>query len=293
MAQADDPAAGPVWFDLEHEQLRRGDKPLHLRPKSFALLRYLVAHPGRVLSKDQLVEAVWPKTAISDGVLTVAINEVRHALGDMAQAPQYLETVPRRGYRWRGTLPTTAPPMDPVTSRPGSPLAPPRPIGREAEVAQLHDWLAQARRGARQVGFVTGEAGIGKTTLVDAFVAHVVREPDLWLARGQCIEAYGAGEAYLPVLEALGQLCRGPDGARLVASLAQHAPTWLLQMPALLAADALEAVQRRVLGATRERMPRELTEALDVLPSRPGEFHPEPLTDPDLTLSRHPARATV
>ena len=82
MAQADDPAAGPVWLDLEHEQLRRGDKPLHLRPKSFALLRYLVAHPGRVLSKDELVEAVWPKTAISDGVLTVSINEVRRALGD-------------------------------------------------------------------------------------------------------------------------------------------------------------------------------------------------------------------
>jgi Transcriptional regulatory protein, C terminal len=96
MAQADDPAAGPVWLDLEHEQLRRGNKPLHLRPKSFALLRYLVAHPGRVLSKDELVEAVWPKTAISDGVLTVAINEVRQALGDMAQASQYLETVHRR-----------------------------------------------------------------------------------------------------------------------------------------------------------------------------------------------------
>ena len=109
MAQADDPAAEPVWLDLEHEQLRRGDKAQHLRPKSFALLRYLVAHPGRVLSKDELVEAVWPKTAISDGVLTVSINEVRHALGDMAQAPQYLETVPRRGYRWRGALPTTAP----------------------------------------------------------------------------------------------------------------------------------------------------------------------------------------
>ena len=74
MAQADNLAAGPVWFDLEHEQLRRGDKPLHLRPKSFALLRYLVAHPGRVVSKDELVEAVWPKTAISDGVLTVAIS---------------------------------------------------------------------------------------------------------------------------------------------------------------------------------------------------------------------------
>jgi DNA-binding winged helix-turn-helix (wHTH) protein len=265
MAQADDPAAAPVWLDLEHEQLRRGDKLLHLRPKSFALLRDLVAHPGRVLSKDELVEAVWPKTAISDGVLTVSINEVRHALGDAAQAPQYLETVPRRGYRWRGALPTTPPFPDLAGSRPAAPLAPPLPIGREAEVAQLDDWLAQARRGARQVGFVTGEAGIGKTTVVDAFVAQVVREPDLWLARGQCIESYGAGEAYLPVLEALGQLCRGPDGARLVAWLAQHAPTWLVQMPALLAADTMEAVQRRVLGATRERMLRELTEALDAL----------------------------
>ena len=265
MAQADDPAAGPVWLDLEHEQLRRGNKPLHLRPKSFALLRYLVAHPGRVLSKDELVEAVWPKTAISDGVLTVAINEVRQALGDMAQAPQYLETVHRRGYRWRGALPTTAPFPDPAGSRSAAPLLPPLPIGREAEVAQLHEWLAQARRGARQVGFVTGEAGIGKTTVVDAFVAQVAREPDLWLARGQCIESYGAGEAYLPVLEALGQLCRGPDGARLVAWLTQHAPTWLVQMPALLAADALEAAQHRVLGATRERMLRELTEALDAL----------------------------
>jgi predicted ATPase len=208
---------------------------------------------------------VWPRTAISDGVLTVSINEVRHALGDVAQAPQYLETVPRRGYRWRGALPTMAPFPDLAVSGPAAPLVLPLPVGREAEVTQLHDWLAQARHGVRQVGFVTGEAGIGKTTLVDAFAAQVLREPDLWLARGQCIESYGAGEAYLPVLEALGQLCRGSDGARLVAWLAQHAPTWLVQMPALLAADALEAVQRRVLGGTRERMLRELTEALDAL----------------------------
>ena len=109
MAQADDPAAGAVWLDLEHEQLWGGGQARHLRPKSFALLRYLVAHPGRVLSKDELVQAVWPETAISDGVLTVSITEIRQALGDAVQAPQYLETVPRRGYRWRGGLPTTMP----------------------------------------------------------------------------------------------------------------------------------------------------------------------------------------
>src|SRR5215469_16854171 len=264
MAQGDAPAAAAVWLDLEREQLRRGDKTLYLRPKSFAVLRYLVAHPGRVLSKDELVEAVWSRTAISDGVLTVSIAEIRRALGDAVQAPQYLETLPRRGYRWRGALPTTAPFPDRAGLEPADPLVQPPPIGREADVTQLQDWLAQARRGTRQVGFVTGEAGIGKTTVVDAFVAQVVRE-DLWLARGQCIESYGAGEAYLPVLEALGQLCRGPDGARLIAWLAQHAPTWLMQMPGLLAADTLEAVQRRLVGATRERMLREFAEALEAL----------------------------
>src|SRR5262245_60631905 len=197
MAQADDPAAGAVWLDLEHEQLWRGDQARHLRPKSFALLRYLVAHPGRVLSKEELVQAVWPETAISDGVLTVSITEIRQALGDAARAPQYLETVPRRGYRWRGTLPTAAPLPAPGAGQPAAPLR--LPIGREVKVTQLHRWLAQARRGVRQVGFVTGDAGIGKTTVVDAFVAQVAHEPGLWLVRGQCVESYGAGEAYLPV----------------------------------------------------------------------------------------------
>ena len=253
-----------MWLDLEHERLWRGGQALHLRPKSFALLRYLVEHAGRVVSKDELVQAVWPETAVSDGVLTVSITEIRQVLGDTAQAPQYLETIPRRGYRWLGTLPTAAP----SSAVPSSSLPPPSPpllVGREADVTQIHSWLAQARHGVRQVGFVTGEAGIGKTTVVDAFVAQVAGDPSLWVARGQCIEPYGAGEAYLPVLDALGQLCRGPDGERLVAWLAQQAPTWLVQMPALLSAAALEAVQRRLQGASRERMLRELAEALEAL----------------------------
>ena len=84
MAQADDPEAGVVWLDLEHEQLWRGGQALHLRPKSFALLRYLVAHAGRVVSKDALVQAVWPETAVSDGVLTVRVySEVCNWLSSM------------------------------------------------------------------------------------------------------------------------------------------------------------------------------------------------------------------
>ena len=67
------------------------------------------------------------------------------------------------------------------------------------------------------------------------------------------------------MLEALGRLCRGPDGEQLIALLRQHAPTWLVQMPALLNAAELEALQRQDAGATRERMLRELAEALEAI----------------------------
>src|SRR5262249_59260600 len=116
-------------------------------------------------------------------------------------------------------------------------------VGGEGEFAQVQQWWAHALRGERQVGFVTGEAGIGKTALVEAFVEHVGGAGALWLGRGQCIEQYGAGEAYLPVLEALGRLCRGPEGQRFLALLGQHAPSWLVQMPALLGAAHREALQ--------------------------------------------------
>ncbi|MGH7964865.1 MAG: AAA family ATPase [Candidatus Binatia bacterium] len=81
------------------------------------------------------------------------------------------------------------------------------------------------------------------------------------------MEHYGTGEAYLPVLEALGQLCRGGEGEQIIGVLRQYAPTWLVQMPALLTDAEMEAIQRKVQGATRERMLRELAEALEVLTS--------------------------
>jgi predicted ATPase len=115
-----------------------------------------------------------------------------------------------------------------------------------------------------------GEPGIGKTTLVDAFLRTIdarrsTLDARVWLGRGQCIEQYGAGEPYMPLLEALGRLCREPGGGRLIALLHQHAPTWLVQLPTLLTASELEALQRKVQGATRERMLREMAEAIDAI----------------------------
>jgi AAA ATPase domain len=98
---------------------------------------------------------------------------------------------------------------------PSPPASPPLAVGRTAEIARLHAWFAHVRQGARQTIFVTGEAGIGKTTLVDAFLADVAAEQTAWIGRGQCVEHYGSGEAYLPVLDALGRLGREPGGERL------------------------------------------------------------------------------
>ena len=89
--------------------------------------------------------------------------------------------------------------------------------------------------GQRQLVFVTGEPGIGKTALVEDVSLANRRRPALRIGRGQCVELYGAGEAYLPLLEALGRLGRAAGGEQVVQILKQHAPTWLTQLPALLA----------------------------------------------------------
>src|SRR4029077_18449210 len=107
-------------------------------------------------------------------------------------------------------------------------------VGRKTALAQLHGSLEKARQGKRQGMFVTGEIGIGKTALVDAFVAQVTAETPLLVMHGQCVEHYGSGEAYLPVLEALGRLCSATRSERLLALLYQRSPTWLVQMPWLL-----------------------------------------------------------
>lgn len=276
--------------DRENEQLRLDNQPLRLTNKAFAVLRHLVEHPGQLVTKEALFAAIWPRTVVTETTLTNCISEVRRALGDDAKQPRFIETVQRRGYRFlpsittqpvfssESRVPSSSPPLVSNTQDPAPIL-----VGRETELFQLHELFEKTLHGKRQMVFVTGEAGIGKTTLIDAFRQRLetgdwrlalsaqasslqsLAAPPVSFAQGQCIEQYGAGEAYLPVLEALGRLGRQPDGERLLAILRQYAPTWLAQLPALLSPEELEAVQRRIQGATRERMLREITEAVDVL----------------------------
>ena len=125
---------------------------------------------------------------------------------------------------------------------------------------RLYAAWAQACQGQRQVIWVTG-----KTAVVEAFAAEVVADPTVWLAHGQCVEQYGTGEAYLPILEALGRLCRTPRGEQLIPLLRQRAPTWLVQMPWLLRPEDRELLRQELQGTTRERMLREFAEVVDTL----------------------------
>jgi DNA-binding winged helix-turn-helix (wHTH) protein/tetratricopeptide (TPR) repeat protein len=270
---------GPFRVDVADERLWHGEDVVHLTNKAFSVLRYLAEHPAQLVTKDALLDAVWPDTNVSEAAMTVCIRELRQALEDDAQAPQFIETVRGRGYRFVAKV--TIADRSPASRRADGPLrttsrpAPlnhesllPRPVplvGRETELARLHQWFAAASGGVRRVGFIIGEAGIGKTTLVDAFVAQVGSEEAPWIGHGQCVDQYGAGEAYLPLLEALGRMCRGPEGEHLLSFLRQQAPSWLVQMPALLNETERVSLQRAESGTTPARMLRELAEAVEQL----------------------------
>ena len=138
-------------------------------------------------------------------------------------------------------------------------------VGRQREVAILEQWFERAVGGFHQLGFMSGEVGIGKTTVVDLFLARLAAGSSVRIARGQCAEPHGSGEPYLPLFGALGRFGRGPDRAAMIAVLRRFAPMWLAQLPGLVSESELARLQRQVHGATPARMLRELGHALEVL----------------------------
>src|SRR5215471_21615431 len=90
----------PFSVDLANEQLWRGDTPLVLRRQTFAVLRYLIEHAGQVVTKQDLLEALWPGVYVTDVAPMICINELRKTLGDQVKHPRFIETVHRRGYRF-------------------------------------------------------------------------------------------------------------------------------------------------------------------------------------------------
>jgi tetratricopeptide (TPR) repeat protein len=211
------------------------------------------------LTKDALLDAVWGHRFVTESVLKTAISDLRTALGDDARQPRFIKTVPRRGYRFIAVVaaPTVSPhatAIGALTSAGESPSF----IGRADAVARLRRAWSQACSGQRAVVWVAGEPGIGKTMLVEHLVAGL---GTVAVARGQCVEHHGSGEPYLPVLEALAELCR--KDSNLPSLLRTIGPTWLLQLPWLGTAEERDALRRELTGVGPDRMLREMGELLD------------------------------
>lgn len=207
---------GAFQFDSVNECLWHDGQRLTLTPRPFAVLRYLIENPERLVTHDELMEALWPETYVQPQVLRTYVLELRKLLGDDAASPQFIETIPKRGYRFLAA----------VTQENNGSRERVAFVGRNAELAALTSHFDSAFAGERLTIFLTGEAGIGKTALIDAFCAQVCEERgSARIARGQSIEGFGGKEALYPVREALNGLCSG-DNDKARALLTSVIPGW-------------------------------------------------------------------
>lgn len=307
----DNVSFGPFQLDPVQRLLTRPGATTALRPKTLEVLLLLLNRGGEVVSKEEIIATVWEGNAVSDYVLTTCISELRAALGEPPKQPRYIKTVHRTGYRFV----VDADGNDAAISRVAAARAASAIVGRERELARLNAALQRAHAGERQIVFVTGEMGIGKTTLANhmftelaeaslAGASLVARRSSLegkttnaesstsherratsnvLMARGQCIEQFGANEPYMPVLEAIGRLGRDPDSPAVIDVLRRHAPAWLAQIPGLLPADERAELRREAPAQTQEYMLRQIADGIEAL----SEDHLLVLLLEDLHLSDH------
>ena len=195
-----------------------------LRPKAFQLLCYLNDNPGRLLTHDELLDGVWRDAPVQPEVLKSHILSIRTALGDSRDRPAFIETVRGRGYRFIGAVKLAAAPKvgEGDTDR---------FVGRIDPIERLLSALDLSLSQSARLVMVSGEPGIGKTTLIRQFLKRAAADRNFLAGVGQCVEGFGAVEPYYPLLDLLGRLCDGASGSRVVRALLDAAPGWAAQMP--------------------------------------------------------------
>ena len=137
---------------------------MRLRRKQFAILKHLVKNPRRLITQDDIVEAVWGKMVVSESLVRTHVRHLRQALGE-----DLIETVVGRGYRFLADVTETNVDVTDRSANEGAAAALAL-VARGSELDALDAAFATVRDGKRALVFVTGEPGIGKTTLADEFV---------------------------------------------------------------------------------------------------------------------------
>ncbi len=127
-------------------------------PKGFDVLEYLVEHAGRVVTQDEILEALWPETYVNPEVLRKYIQEIRNALGDRPDNPEFVETLPKRGYRF------VAPVIDERAAEPDSPTS--LPIEELAMETQATEAASQAKASPLEQESYSGKRTLWKLAIV-------------------------------------------------------------------------------------------------------------------------------
>jgi predicted ATPase len=242
---------GCFQLDAKNECLWQNGTRIGVTPKLFAVLRHLVDNPQRLVTHDELLEKLWPNTYVQPQVLRTYVLELRKLLGDSAEDPRFIKTVAGRGYWFVAEI-------EDHSAHAGNTHKPQasRIFGRQKELDRLNHLFRQATHGDRQVVFITGETGIGKSALIDLFCRRLCGEAQVHIARGQCVEGFAGKEPYYPVIEALRQLCSGDVGSKHMQVMQQRAPSWHAQ---------IATVHSDLPPARGDRMLNEICDAIEAM----------------------------
>jgi DNA-binding winged helix-turn-helix (wHTH) protein/tetratricopeptide (TPR) repeat protein len=289
------------------DRLSGRGREVHLRPKLMDLLVALARRPGQVVSREELLDELWPQQFIGESALTRAIADLRQALADDSHEPGAIETIPKRGYRL--LLPVSTPPAGPETApcAPATsatwPFTAPLPVetpdrafvGRATELATLEAALDRAIRGHGRVAFVTGESGTGKSALIGEFATRAAHRPHACVvatARGQTIS--GPGEPFL-LFRQLAMTLTGDIEPRLAAGAmtAQQAEALWTLLPTTadllleVAPDLIETlVLRGALSARVEDRTRDAPAWYDAWRARLDRLPPPAAGSPPALASQ-------
>ena len=162
-------AFGEFVFDPARRELRKNGSILKVDPLQLDLLACFLANPGRLLSKQELLDNVWEGRVVADNVLSVTVAKLRKVLGHKPGEREYIENRYGRGYRF-------VPPLTPIEAPEALPHSPATPVpeastplvGRLDSIQRLEAALGRALGGKGSVCVVIGEPGIGKTRLAEA-----------------------------------------------------------------------------------------------------------------------------
>ena len=205
-------------FELDEQlfELRRGGALVRLEPKMYDVLAHLIRNRSRVVSKDELLDTLWPGESVSESVLPRCIAMIRKALDDGRARPRLIGTIYGRGYRFLGTVHERAgTAASPETVSPV--FAASTWIGRADLVERLHAALASVWAGRGRVLLLAGEPGIGKTRASEELTVMAERRGGRVLS-ARCYDATGA-PAFWPWIQLMRGAARELDTAALCREL--------------------------------------------------------------------------